>query len=283
MNSDGQLGAVREARHHVSRWLLLLVSAILGANVLAAERPQSTRDFKVVIEGPAILQRLRPLVNLEKDQYEKTIDFTKRVCTETHKTLGVDKSTPITFVLEHGKYATSADYNADKQAFFVKLGTEIHYIDSGAPYEDRWRFQPYIDKFKFNTVWLARTYAEAPKPAIGKNAFGVTKEIKIQTEEMAVLFFPTKNFANHSTFIGSRILLPAKPEAARQLDGDLRVAMVARIYPPCFVTGRSHQTPKISFPYDRTIFEMGIVVNPNPEWILYRASTREILKRGVFK
>lgn len=267
----------------MNRAFLLTLAIIAVANVIAAERPQSAHEFKVVVDGMPILQTLRPLTNLKKDQYEKTADFTKRMCAATRKALNVDEDTPITFVLEHGKYATSADYNADKQVFLVKLGTEIHYMDRDAPYDDRWRFEPDIDKFKFNTVWLARNYIEASKAVIGKNAFGVTKEIKMQTEEMAVLFFPTKSFDSHLSFIGSRISLPAKRELAMKLDGDLRVAIVARIHPPCFIAGRSHTSPTISFPYDKTITEMGIVVIPNPEWVLYRASTKEVLKRGVFK
>ena len=34
---------------------------------------------------------------------------------------------------------------------------------------------------------------------------------------------------------------------------------------------------------EMTTFESGIVVNAKPEWILYRASTKEVLKRGTFK
>lgn len=267
----------------MSRAVPLVLCIIAATNVLGAERSQTAHEFKVVVERTGLLQTLRPLADLKKDQYEKTTDFTKRVCAATRKVLGVDENTVITFVLEHGKYATSTQYDADKQAFLVKLGQEIHYTDRDAPYDDRWRWEPPIDKFKFNAVWLARSYVEAPNAVVGKNAFGVTKNIKVGREDMVVLFFPSRNFDTHLSFVGMRISLPAKSNLARKLDGDLRVAIVGRIRAPCFITGRSHTSPTISYPYDRTVFEMGIVVNPNPEWLLYRASTKEVLKRGTFK
>ena len=82
---------------------------------------------------------------------------------------------------------------------------------------------------------------------------------------------------------GRKDRLPAKPDEARRLNGDLRVAIVTRIQPPCFVTGRRHRTPTIKYLYDVTNYEMGFVGSPKSEWILYRASTKEVVKRGKFK
>jgi hypothetical protein len=253
----------------------------MGASGAGSTQPP--HDFGVVLEGTPLLEALRPLADVKKDQYETTVDFTKRVCTATAKALGVDASSRMTFVLEHGKYATFEKYDADKRSFFVKLGTEIHYKAPEAPYDDRWRWEPPIDKFKFNSVWLARKFVQAPTTVAGRNAFGVTKDVKVGREDMVVLFFPTRSFDTQFQFIGTRISLPASPDMARKLDGDLRVAIVGRLHPPCFVAGRSHTSPTLSYPYDQSTSESGIVINPNPEWLLFRASTKEILKRGTFK
>jgi hypothetical protein len=223
------------------------------------------------------------LAEIKKDQYETTAAFTKRVCAATAKALGVNEDTPITFVLEHGKYATFAQYDADKQAFSIKLGTEIHYKEPEAPYDDRWRWEPSIDKFKFNSVWLDRRYMQSRATVPAENAFGVTKDVKIGREDMVVLFFPTRSFDTQFQFIGTRIRFPAKPELAKAIDGDLRIAIVGRLHAPCFIAGRSHTSPTMAYPYDQTTFEAGVVINPNPEWLLYRASAKEVLKRGTFK
>ncbi len=267
----------------MAKTLILILCILHFGNALTAEQTMAAKNFKVRVDERGLIQTLRPLSDLKKDQYEKTADFTKRVCAATNKALGVDEKTPVTFVLEYGKNMTWAQYDADKQAFVITLGTEIHYVDQYAPYEDRWRWEPPIDKFKFNTVRLASSYKEAPKSYVGKNSFGVAKEIKVAFEDMVVLFFPTPTFNSHSSFIGSRILLPANADVARKLDGDLRIAIVARVQPPCFITGRSHTSPTVQYPRDITTFEMGIVVSAKPEWLLYRASTKDVLKRGIFK
>ena len=139
--------------------LIPILCILLLRSALSAEQTMVAKDFfKVRVDERRLIQTLRPLSDLKKDQYEKTADFTKRACAATYKALGVDEKTRVTFVLEYGQYQTWATYDADKQAFVTKLGTAIHYIDRDTPYEDRWRWEPPIDDLKFNPVRLATSY-----------------------------------------------------------------------------------------------------------------------------
>ena len=117
----------------------------------------------------------------------------------------------------------------------------------------------------YDAINLADSYSEAPN----KNA----SDVKVGFRNMAVLYLPGQTYNAHVVF-------PAKPDVARKLDGDLRLAIATRIKSPCFAVGHGHISPTSQFNYDMTKDEMGFVGSPESEWILYRATTKEVLKRG---
>jgi hypothetical protein len=218
--------------------------------------------------------KLEKLTSIKKDNFEKTTEFTKRLCEQTYKAFGITNKTAITFGLEYGKYATSAQYNADKQAFVFHVADGSLYYTPGK--DDLFKWNPDFDPHKYQGIGIDHVYHEALGTYSGKNAFGVSKEIKVGAETAAVLYFSTKE----SKYL--EIFLLSKPEEARRIEKDLRVAIITRIQPPCFVSGKGHKSPTINYAYDMSLSEVGIVGAPNPEWVIYLDSTKEILKRGKF-
>jgi len=213
-----------------------------------------------------VFAALQSIGTLKKDKYEKTADFNKRICAETYKALGVNDKTYVTLWAAFGEYATHAHYDADKQAFVFVVGTVDHFNDDNI-----------IRNYSRNeAIQLALNYTEAPKPFTGKNEFGIEQEFKVGLQNYAVLYLPGKTY-------NTKIILPAKPEEARKLDGDLRLAIETQIQTPCFKTERGHKSPTLQFHYDMTTSERGFMGSKKSEWIIYRDSTKEVLKRGKFK
>ena len=252
---------------------------LLATMTIGALNPTFAGD-KVVLSVSSSsdsISKLRKLVQLKKDEFEKTGDFSKRLCAQTYKELGVVEKAPIIVGLEQGEYATSARYNADKQAFVIRIGGGSLYYDAGEDYNDEFRWNTSFDPLKFRGVGIAKEYSENSGIYTGKNAFGVSKEIKVGAKTSAVLYFPSQGYNS------LEITYPSKPEEARRIQNDLRVAVVTLIQPPCFVSGKGRKPPTISYLYDLALTEVGIVGNRNPEWILYLDSTKEVLKRGKFR
>ena len=78
------------------------------------------------------------------------------------------------------------------------------------------------------------------------------------------------------------IKVPMKASEAQQSKDDLRVIFSARLSQPCFFWGTKHTSPTVNVPYDRTTTSFGLVAS-SVEWIVVRAKTLEIVKRGVLK
>ena len=49
---------------------------------------------------------------------------------------------------------------------------------------------------------------------------------------------------------------------------------------PCFALGHTRTSPSSAFNYDMTKDETGFVGSSDSEWTIYRATTKEVLKRG---
>lgn len=215
--------------------------------------------------------KLGKLTSVKKDKFEKTTGFTKRLCEQTYKALGISEKTLITIGLEH-----TPTYNADKQVFIIfEYVVGGNHFKAGDGFNDRFLWNTSFDPSKYNSSDIAEESLEAPGTYSGRNAFGVSKEVKVRAENAAVFYFPTKKN-------NDKIVFPSKPEDARKIAKELRIAVVTRVQPPCFVSGKGHKSPTMDYPYDLTLSEIGIVGAPNPEWVLYLNSTKEILKRGKF-
>lgn len=249
----------------------LFLVALLSQTEVAAEPL-----MPAVPANQSTVAKLRGLIALKKGEFEKSGDFVKRLCSETHKALGIAENAKIRVGVEHGEYATRANYDAEKQAFTVRVstGTAFHRADDNYP--DRFQWATSFDPHKHNSVGIFHEYNSRPS-YIGKNAFGVEKEIKASDETHSVLYFPSAR-----GWRSLEISYPVKPEPAKQIAKDLRIAVITSIQPPCFVAGKGRKRPTIDYPWDSALSEVGLIGAPKPEWILFRESTGEILKKGRF-
>jgi hypothetical protein len=256
----------------IAKLLFATLSAGMFCSAVAGEK------IAIDVQGNReTVAKLGTLTSVKKDNFEKTTEFTKRLCEQTYKTLGTSEKTPITIGLEHGQYATSTRYNADKQAFAIRVAVGGNHFRAGDTYNDHFRWHTNFDPYKYEGIRIAEEYREAPSTYSGKNAFGASKDVKIGAETAAVLYFPSKNRHSHE------IVFPSKPEEARRIEKDLRVAIITRVQSPCFVSGQGHKPPTMDYAYDLALSEVGIVGASNPEWVLYLDSTKEIMKRGKFR
>lgn len=238
----------------------------------------AAETIAIDIPGTAgTVAKLGTLASIKKDNFEKTADFTKRVCAQAYKTLGVSEGKLVAIGLEQGQYATSARYNADKQAFSIHVAIGGNHFRVGDGYADRFQWNTNFDPYKHQGLRIAEEYRESPKSYTGTNAFGVSKDIKVGSETAAVFYFPSRGQNSLN------IVLPSKPDEARRIENDLRVAVIGKIQSPCFVSGHGHKPPTITYTYDLALSEVGIVGAPNPEWVVYLDSTKQVLKRGKFR
>ena len=90
------------------------------------------------------------------------------------------------------------------------------------------------------------------------------------------MYAPIKNLGK-----GPRIRLNMTPEEAKKVGNDLRLALVTKIKEPCFVVRKGRHPPTIDYPDDVSWTDLGLV-GADTEWLIYRASTKEILKRGRY-
>jgi hypothetical protein len=255
--------------------LIVLIAAGAVVPALAAE--------KVVIDvsgSPETIAKLSTLTEMKKDQYETTAAFEKRLCTATYKALGItaDKRT-ITIGLQSGVHASSAKYNADKQAFRVQIAMGGNHFLAGHGYNDMYRWNPSFDPYKYVGLQIVNEYRAGGADYSGANAFGVSKQVKVISQTSSVLYFPSRVGYTNTT---SAVMLPAKPDEARRIQSDIRVAMITQLQPPCFVSGRGREPPTIDYPTDVALSELDLVGSRNPEWVIYLDSTKEILKHGIY-
>jgi hypothetical protein len=225
-----------------------------------------------------LFSRLGKLNSVKKDDFEKTTVFANRLCEQTYKALGISEHTLITIGLEPIKIA-SQNYFADKEAFEIRLGNGGNYFDAGRDYNDEFKWNTDIDRFNYYSFNIASEYKESTNSYSGTNAFGASKNVKIGTETATVLYIHSKTRLKDI----QTIVLKSKPEEARRIRDDLRIAIITHLSTPCFVSGHGHKSPTMDYAYDLTISEGGIVGAPNPEWVIYLDSTKEILKRGKFQ
>ena len=95
----------------------MLLASLSTATLYAAA---AAERIAIDIQGNGeTLAKLGKLTSIKKDNFEKTTEFTKRLCEQTYKALGTSEKTSITIGLEHGQYATSARYDADKLSSFM--------------------------------------------------------------------------------------------------------------------------------------------------------------------
>lgn len=255
----------------IAKQIFFFLLAVLFSYVEAGE--------KVIIDlqgNKNTIPKLEALVSTKKDNFEKSAEFSKRLCNETYKALGTSENKPITIGLEHGEYATLAKYNADKQIFVIRVAKGGNHFRAGDSYRDHFQWSNNFDPHKYIGIRIFNDYRQAPGTYSGKNAYGVSKEIKVAAESAWVLYFPPK--ASKSL----EISYPSKTEEARRIASDLRLAIVTHIQSPCFVSGGGREPPTLKYAYDISLLEVGIIGAPNPEWILYLDSTKDILKRGRF-
>ncbi|MDD5297644.1 MAG: hypothetical protein PHU46_12095 [Rhodocyclaceae bacterium] len=225
---------------------------------------------------------LKPVFETAKDKFETTPNFHRRVCDAAFKAVRSDGKTQMTARLVHGEYESKIIYDPDKQIFIGTLHTVPHYLPESGKWEERWQGLG-IDSSKFEAILLSRRYDENNKGYVGTNAYGVAKQVHVASEDVVVVFIPvrTSDYGKNVGYI-KKISLPAKPDLARTLNGDLRLGVVTRIEAPCVVSATQHTSPTIGFPYDKTTYEIGLVGSKDAEWLIYRESTKEILKRGKF-
>lgn len=249
----------------------LLTSLLITTHCSAFAGEKITLDIQGSHET---FSKLGKLTSVKKDNFEKTTEFTKRLCEQTYKALGISEKASITIGLER-KEDANIRYNADKQVFVFRFEGGNHYL-AGDGLNDSFRWNTSFDPFKHNGFAIAKEYREVPDTYSGANAFGASKEIKVGAKTAAVLYFPHKKRFPEML----EIVFPSRPEEARRIEKDLRVAVITRLQPPCFVSGQGHKPPTMDYPYNLTLSEVGIVGAQSPEWVIYLDSTKEILKRG---
>jgi hypothetical protein len=249
---------------------------LLNLTIATLSSAAATEKISVNIQSNhEIIKKLTQLALIKKDNFEKTSNFDKRLCEQTYKAFGVNDKTPITIQLEK---LYSAHYDADKQVFDISLSPGGNHFKAGINYNDEFTWDSDFKPHKHYSFNIFKNSLET-NSYIGKNAFGVSKEIKGQSETAVALYAPTKN-ANSTN---KKIIYSVKPDDARRIAQDLRVAIITPIQPPCFVSGKGRSSPTLDNGYDITLTELSIVGAPNPEWVLYVNSTKEILKRGKFR
>lgn len=223
-----------------------------------------------------IFAKLSSLSALKKDNYETSKDFQKRVCEETAKALGVsDIKSPI--VIGGGP---AHPYNADRQEFRFGVSGGNWYW-AGSDYGDAYEWSTSFHPFDFTGMNIFEDNQYSTKTYSGSNAFGASKNVTISNKSAAVLYYPKKT--EKSGMVSDIIILQSKPEEARRIANDLRFAVITRLEPPCFTYGHGHKPPTYDSPTEFFLSEIAIIGAPNPDWVVYLDSTKQILKRGKFQ
>jgi len=254
------------------------IRLILGTALIGVLDPAFTAPRMEVqhIDGLVLLQSLKPLTDIKKGEFEKTPDFNKRVCDATNRALNVPADRVVTIAAPlNSEYDIADRYSADKEMFIFHIKGGIM-GSSKESFEDQWKwknFDPFTANRYLSNAPIAHLYREAPVKYTGKTVHGISKEVRVASEERLGLFYSARAY---------EIKLAMKASEAQKLKGDLRVIFSARLSSPCFFWGTKHTSPKVDNPYDRTITAYGLVAS-SIEWIVVRAKTMEIVKRGVLK
>ncbi len=257
----------------MNKSLALMVCVGASSPCAAVEAISFNLNLSDVGKAVAIL---KPLTNIPKDRFEKSDVYRKKVCLETLKAIGISEGQKIAVRPFREPGEKDFHYNADKQRFQGWFSEADYWVPDMANSDDRW-VGPFTKNYEYSAVILSQRYLEPQKGYVGTNAFGVSKEIHIGFRDRVVIYIPRKGLDSKST-----ITLSAKPDIARKLDGDLRLAITTSIGVPCIASGTNHQSPTLSYPYEKTTYEVGLVGSKDAEWLIYRESTKEILKRGKF-
>ena len=191
------------------------------------------------------LVNLSKLEAVKKDRFESSNDFAKRLCEQTSNTLhtlGVSGNEPIVVGIEK----IFKHYDADRHEFV---------------------FEDYLyDVGDYHSIDI-----------VSEDDYSYSgKEVIAKTKTSAVLYFinPDRRYPDQLT-----ITLPSKPEDARRIESDLRLAFIVKVQSPCFHSYVYHKAQTINEMGD-TLSQVGFVVSQNSEWVIYLNSTKEILKRG---
>jgi hypothetical protein len=200
-----------------------------------------------------------------KDEFESTKDYDNKKCATFRREVGGAEDTVFHFIVfGRDSPLSQAHYDADKQEYRF-LGNEI--------------FPPLYTQLSTKTgIGLILAKISTPgKSYIGKNAFGVAKEISVSTERTLAVLIPTST----RFFIG-KFILHAEPDFARELKGDLQLVVSTKIVSPCLDSGMYYSKPTIDLPTETTDKLIGLVGAAGATWEIVRTSTGEVLTSGHF-
>lgn len=243
-----------------------LISFSIILLIFAHTEPTFARSEKVVPRFPTegeTLAAFRPLIGLKKDKFETSSDFTKRLCNSVENSSNSAAGSPTHFAVFD--VTARPYYDADKKAFTVKILQAF----PGA-------FD--INLEKYLGVPIATSRKDKPS-YIGKNAFGVTKDIVAEEADQVVLLLPVPKRTIEYSLVTK---LFAEPDEARKLDNDLLVVVTTKVMSPCFVARTLRIPPTLESPEDNTYNMLGVVGEKDASWKIIKASTGEVLKAGKF-
>lgn len=260
---------------------VVALAAMTTARAATVNPPRALDQVSVDVPASAdTLTKLKTLTGIKKDEFEKTSDFNKRVCAAMYKALGISTERPsITVEIGGGRDKPLARYNADKQIFVVLIPPGGNYFRAGREYNDMYRWNPVdFDPRKHVGVQIFDEYSSTGVTHLGTNAYGASREVKSASLTSGVLYFPSS--MGYTNAYPVTTVVPAKSEEARSMQHDIRVAVIARLQPPCFISGHGREPATIEYPLDLAMSELGLVSGPHPEWVIFLNSTKQVLKRG---
>lgn len=213
----------------------------------------------------SMLNAMNSLSMAPKGEFESTKDYDAKKCSAFRKQVGGADDTVFHFIVfGRDSPLSQAHYDADKQEYRF-LGNEIF---------------PSL-YMRLNTklgMGLILNRVSTPgKNYIGKNAFGVAKEISVSTERTLAVLIPTS-----TRFAIGKFILHAEPDFARELKGDLQLVVSTKILSPCLDSGMYYSKPTIDSPTETTDNLIGLVGAAGATWEIIRTSTREVLTSGHF-
>jgi hypothetical protein len=220
---------------------------------------------------PALAKRLEKIAQLKKDEFETTKQFESRKCAGVMESFGKEAGSEITFDVWPDPPPLRDNlvtYNADRKQFLFAPRTHGNYLRLPEDKAARFVWVASFDRYSHSGVTLIEHSNFAESRALqGHIRDGKRTELN--------LFFPSWSPTK-------MIKYPADPSTAKQLGPDLRVAVTAKLASPCIVWGGGHHPATRDMPYDFELTELGIVAQKSPKWLLYKASTKEVLATGRF-
>jgi len=208
---------------------------------------------------------LQQLEGLNKDKFETSSEFNDRKCDLLYKKLGNQRDTPLIFPINLARVSDLFSYDADKELFYIDPST-IYYGEGVAWLKGGHPTSTDFELFK---------QSQDSQGYIASNKFGVNSNVEVKSIQHLTLQIISKRFPLNMKFEYPR-------SRAKQLKDDLTIAIKTKLASPCYTYRNGRSLPKLDTPLDLTINIYNLHASKDAEWILYRKSNGEILKKVRF-